>query len=172
MDAHDEERHESRCVFRDILHTCRRRSDSEFREINVESLKEARKKRKDNFYNRLSKDTSTVTAHEKCNLKYKSSDHIRRHLMRSAASANEGRWSGGAIKRTRQSHSAIPFDFKSDCIFCGITCDVKTDDRHPNRCSKKKGMLLRRADRGKGKKSVKEVLLKVYLVKNKFFGQF
>ena len=43
MDAHDEERHESRCVFRDILHTCRRRSDSEFREINVESLKEARK---------------------------------------------------------------------------------------------------------------------------------
>ena len=80
MDVQDEEGHESRCVFRNILHACRRRSDSEFREIKVESLKEASRKRKDNFYNRLSKDTSTLTAHEKCNLEYKSSEHIRCHL--------------------------------------------------------------------------------------------
>ena len=33
MDVQDEERHESRCVFRKILYTCRRRRDSEFREI-------------------------------------------------------------------------------------------------------------------------------------------
>ena len=79
---HDEEGHESRCVFRGILHTCRRRSDSEFRETNVGSLKEVSRKCKDNFYNRLSKDSSTLTAHEKCNLEYKSSDHIRRHLKR------------------------------------------------------------------------------------------
>ena len=159
-------------MFRDIFHTCRKRSDSEFREINVDSLKEASRKRKDNFYNRLSKDTSTLTAHEKCNLENKYLDHIRHHLKQSVASANEGQWSGGAIKCTRQSHSAIPFDFKSDCIFCGIACDVKTDDRHPNQDSEKKGMLSWTADRGKGKKSVKEVLLKVYLAKNKFFGQF
>ena len=49
MDAHDEERHESRCMFRGTLDTCRRRINSEFREINVESLKEASRKRKDNF---------------------------------------------------------------------------------------------------------------------------
>ena len=55
MDAHDKERHESRGVFRDTLHTCRRRSDSEFREINVESLKEISRRCKDNFYNTLSK---------------------------------------------------------------------------------------------------------------------
>ena len=116
MDAYDEKRLESRCVFRDILHTCSRRSHSEFREINVESLKKASRKRKENFYNRLSKDTGTLTAHEKCNLEYKSLDHIRRYLKRSSASANEGQWSGGAIKCTRRSHSAMPFDFKSDCI--------------------------------------------------------
>ena len=171
MDAHDEERHESRCMLRDILHAQRRRSDSEFREINVESFKEASRKRKENFYNRLSKDVRTLTAHEMCNLGYKSSYHIRRHLKRSAASANKGQWSGGAIKRTRRSHSAIPFDFKSDCIFCSIACDVKTDDRHPNRRSKRKAILSRTADRGKGKKSVKEVLLKVYLV-NSFWDSF
>ena len=136
MDMQDEEGHECRCVFRNILHTCKRKSDSEFRDVNLESLKEASRKRKDNFYNTLSKDTSTLTAHEKCNLECKFSDHIRRHLKRYAASANEGQWSGGAIKRTRRSHSAIPFDFKSDCIFCGIACDVKVDDRHPNRRSK------------------------------------
>ena len=65
----------------------------------------------------------------------------------------------------------MPFDFKSDCIFCGIACDIKTDDRHPNRRSKKKGMLSQTADKGKGKKSVKDVPLKVYLVKIKFFRQ-
>ena len=147
----DEERHEFRCVLRNILHTCRRRSDSEFREVNMNILKEASRKREDNFYNGLSKDTSTLTTHEK----YKSSDHIGRHLKQSAASANKDQWSGGAIKHTRWSHSAIHFDFKSDCIFCGIACDVKKDDRHPNRCSKNKGILSLIADRGKGKKSKK-----------------
>ena len=46
-----QEGHESKCVFKNILHTCRGRSDSEFRQVNVESLKEASRKRKDNFYN-------------------------------------------------------------------------------------------------------------------------
>ena len=75
------------------------------------------------------------------------------------------------FKCTSWSHSAMPFDFKSDCIFCGIACDIKTDDKHPNRRSKKKGMLSQTVDKGKGKKSVKDVPLKVYLVKNKFFRQ-
>ena len=156
MDMQDEEENQSRCLFRNILHKCRRRSDSGFKEVNVQSLKEASRKREDNFYNRLSKDTSTLTAHEKCDLDYKFSDHIRRHLKRSAASANEGQWSGETIKRTWWSHSAIPLNFKSDCIFCGIVCDVKTDDRLPNRCSKKKGILSRTADisqRNQSKKS-------------------
>ena len=48
MDVQDEEGHESRCVFRNILQTCRRRSDSGFREVNVEGLKEASRNRKDN----------------------------------------------------------------------------------------------------------------------------
>ena len=64
MDVHDEERHESIGVFRYILNTCRRRSDSEFREIKMESLKASRK-RKDNFYKRLSKGTRTLTIHIK-----------------------------------------------------------------------------------------------------------
>ena len=93
---------------------------------NMDSLKETSRKHKDNFYNRLSKDTSTLTAHETCNLEYNFLDHIRRHLKQSAASANERQWSGGAIKHARRSHSAIPFDFKSGRIFCGIACDVKT----------------------------------------------
>ena len=59
------------------------RSDSEFREVNAESLKEASRKRKGNVYNGLLKDTDTLTAHEKCNLEYKSSDHIRSHLKQS-----------------------------------------------------------------------------------------
>ena len=46
-----QEGHESKCVFKNILHTCRGRSNSEFRQVNVESLKEASIKRKDNFYN-------------------------------------------------------------------------------------------------------------------------
>ena len=107
MNVQDEERYESRCVFRNILHTCRRRRDSEFRETNVRSLKEATGKHKDNFCNGLLKDTSKLTAHEKYNLKYKSSDHIRWHLKRSLASANKYHWSSVAIKCTRRSHSAI-----------------------------------------------------------------
>ena len=79
MDVQEEEGHESRYVFRNILYACRKRSSSEFREVNVECLKEASRKREDNFYNGLSKDTSTLTAHEKRILEYKSSDHIRRH---------------------------------------------------------------------------------------------
>ena len=146
MDVQDEEGHESRCVFRNILYTCRRRSESEFREANS--------KRKGIIYNGLSKDTNSLTAHKKCNLEYKSSDHIKRHSKRSAASANDSQWNGGAIKHTRRSHSAIPFDFKSDFIFCGIACYVKTDDRHPNTHSKKKGMLSQTAGRRNGKKSV------------------
>ena len=39
-----QEGHESKCVFKNILHTCRGRSDSEFRQVNVESLKEASQK--------------------------------------------------------------------------------------------------------------------------------
>ena len=70
MDVQDEEEHESGCVFRNILHTCRRRSDSQFREVNLESLKEARRKRKDSIYNGLLKDTSTLTTHEKFNIIY------------------------------------------------------------------------------------------------------
>ena len=167
----NEEGHESRFVFRNILHTCRRRSDSEFREVNVESLKEASRKHKDNFYNGLLKDTATLTTHEECNLEYKSSDHIRRLLTQSAASANKSQWSGGAIIRTRWSRSAIPFDFKSDCIFSGIACDVKTNDSYPNWCLKRKVMLSQTANKEKEKESAKEVLLKVYLVKNKFSGQ-
>ena len=88
-------------------------------------LKEASKKCKDNFYNRLSKDTSTLTAHEKCNFEYKSSDLTSRHLKQFAASAYEGWWRGGAIKRTKRPQSLIPFQFKSDCIFCGIACDSR-----------------------------------------------
>ena len=91
MDVHDEERHESIGVFRYILNTCRRISDSEFREIKVESLKEASRRRKDNFYKRLSKGTRTLTVHENCNLEYKSSDHI-------TSSAYEGQWSSGAYQ--------------------------------------------------------------------------
>ena len=72
MDVQDEEGHKSKYLIRNILHTCRRRSDQHFRELNVESLKEAGRKRKENFYNRLSKDTSTLSAHEMCNLEYKS----------------------------------------------------------------------------------------------------
>ena len=125
MDVQNEEGHESRCVFRNILHKCRRRNDSEFREPNVENFNEASRKIKDKFYDGLSKDTSTLIAHEKHNLEYKSSDHIRHHLKRFA---NEGPWSVGAIKCTRWSFSAINFDFKSDCIFCGIACDDKTND--------------------------------------------
>ena len=172
MNAQNEEEHESRYVLRNILHTSKKRSDSEFWKVNVESLKEAGRKYKDNFFNGLVKNISTLTAREKCNLEYKSSDHIRRHLKRSATSASKGQWSGGAIKRTRQSQSAMSFDFRSDCIFCIIACDVKTDDRQPNRPSREKGMLSRTADREEVKKSVKEVILKVYLVTNKFFGQF
>ena len=152
------------CV-QEHLHTYRKRSDSKFKGVNVESLKEACRKHKDNFYNGLSKDATTLTAHEKCNLEYKYLDHIRRHLKQSPASANEGQWSGGAIKRTRRSYSAIPFHFKSDCIFYGITCDVKTDDRHPNQWYANTDNRER-----KGKKSVKEVLLKVFFYQKQVFG--
>ena len=62
MDVQEEEGHESRYVFRNILYACRKRTSSEFREVNVECLKEASRKREDNFYNGLSKDTSTLTA--------------------------------------------------------------------------------------------------------------
>ena len=139
-------------MFRGILHTC----DSEFREINVESLKEASRKRKNNFYNRLPKDSSTLTTHEKCNLEYKSSDHIRSHLKRSAASANEGQWRSVAIKRTRQLHSAILFDLKSDCIFCGIACDVKTDDRTLISAHKRKGCYHGKPIEEKGRSQSKK----------------
>ena len=137
----------------------------------MESLEEAGRKHKDNVCNGQLKDTATLTTHEECNLEYKSSDHIRRLLTQSAASSNKIQWSGGAIIRTRWSHSAIPFDFKSDCIFSGIACDVKADDSYPSWCLKRKVMLSQTANKEKGKKSVKEVLLKIYLVKNKFSGQ-
>ena len=47
----------------------------------MESLKEACRKRKDNFYKSLPKDTRILTAHEKCNLEYKFSDRIRNYFQ-------------------------------------------------------------------------------------------
>ena len=76
-------------------------------------------------------------------LLYKFLDHIKDHLNRSATSANEGQWSGAAIKSTRRLRSTIPFDFKSGSIFCGIACDVNTDDKHPISAQKRKGCYHR-----------------------------
>ena len=117
----------------------------------MESLEEASRKHKDNVCNGQLKDTATLTTHEECNLEYKSSDHIRRLLTQSAASSNKIQWSGGVIICTRWSHSAIPFDFKSDCIFSGIACDVKADDSYSSWCLKRKVMLSQTANKEKGK---------------------
>ena len=69
-----------------------------------------------------------------------------------------------AVPAKRCRRSEIPaFNFKVNCLFCGNFCEVKKDLKHPDRWKKNKGILCRTADRGKGKKSFKDVLLKVIL---------
>ena len=53
----------------------------------------------------------------------------------------------------------ISFDFKKSCFMCGSERIVEPDPKHPSRWNKKKGVLCRAADKGKGKQFFRDVLL-------------
>ena len=110
-------------------------------------------------------DDEEIILHRACLLEYTSSDHIRRHLKRKSNSKQQ---EPVPTKRTRRSNAS--FDFKKNCLFCAKSCSIEPHSKHPERWRKNKGMLRRTADRGKGKKLVKEVLLEAnYFF---FFRQF
>ena len=147
---------EKLCVFKHILEcsiTC---------ELSEDCLSEARKekvvqcsiRRNDNLHAGL--DLSSIHYHKNCYLTYTSNDHINRYLKRTHS--EEAGTSD--VKRSRRL-STEKFDFKQNCIICGKYCNVIKDKKHPDRWKKNKGFLCRTADRGKGKLSFKETLLKV-----------
>ena len=68
---------------------------------------------------------------------------------------------GPIAKRLNRSSVNI-FDFKRNYFICGQYCEVTLDPK--NNRENNRGILRQVADRGKGNKSLKEVLLEIVVI--------
>ena len=155
MEKHTEE-DEAVCILIELLSNCHKRRTTDLiklSETRLQTIIKASKKRKDNLdiY-----DSEEIMAHKACLLEYTSSDHISRHLKRKSNGKQQELL---PTKCTRRLNASL--DFKKNCFFCANSCNIEPDSKHYDRWRKNKGMLCRTADREKGKKLVKEVLLEV-----------
>lgn len=82
-------------------------------------------------YKELHGDFIPFKFHQNCVSTYTSEQHTKRALVKAQKEANEKDILVPA-KRTRRSE--VPsFDWKLHCLFCGETCPVIPDPRHPDR---------------------------------------
>ena len=97
-----------------------------------------------------------VMAHKACKLEYTSSYQIGRYLKRKS---NDKQEEVVRSKRNRRSNASVGFE--KNYRFCANSCSTDPDPKHAGRQRKNKGMLRQTANRGKGKKLVKQVLIVV-----------
>ena len=99
----------------------------------------------------------TISCHRNCVCTYTSKDHISRFLKRKGQ-CTKAATDQPKSKILRRSDSPA-FDFQQHCLFCGQLCVMTPDPCHPDCWRQVK--LCRTADRGKGKKSFKDVIIDV-----------
>ena len=152
----DTKEDEAVCIFIELLNNCHKRRTIDFRKLSetrLQTVIKASKKRKDNVDIHNNEEIMT---HKACLLKYTSSNFISKHLK---CKSNGKKQELVPTKCTRRSNAS--FEFKKICLFCANSCNIEPDSKHPDRWRKNKGILCCTADRGKEKKSVKEVILEV-----------
>lgn len=146
------------CIFQDVVESCavdKCYAKNELTKNRKETVISSSIKRKDDFHQRI-ENFSSYKYHNLCYTYYTSKEKIDRHLKR----INEQPVVGPSAKRLNRS-SVSMFNFKRNCFICGQHCEVTPDPKNPGRWEKNRGILCRTADRGKGNKSFKEVLLEV-----------
>ena len=68
-----------------------------------------------------------VYVHKSCVSTYTSKQHISRHLKRKGDTTADA-----YVSPKRRRRSGTPtFEFREHCLFCGETCDVTKDVKHP-----------------------------------------
>ena len=94
----------------------------------------------------------TIYCHRDCASSYTSSYHINRYLKRTGSSSS----SNEPLPTKRTWSDIKQFEFRENCLFCGETCALIPDPRHPDRWQK--AVLCRTADHP-GRQSFKEAIL-------------
>ena len=98
----------------------------------------------------------TIGCHRNCVSTYTSKERLNRHRKRESSAA-ESDPSQPLLKQRRSTVQG--FSFKEQCIFCGESCAIEKDKKHPDRW--RRAVLCRTVDASPGKKSFKESILKV-----------
>ena len=127
----------------------------------IQTIVKFSKEYKDYFYLTLEeklRDNPNVTigCHRNCVSTYTSKERLNRHRKRESSAA-ESDPSQPPIKQRRSTVQG--FSFKEQCIFCGESCAIEKDKKHPHRW--RRAVLRRTADASPGKKSFKKSILKV-----------
>ena len=159
----DAKEDETVCIFIELLSNCSKTHTTDLIKLSdtrLQTVLKSSKKGKDdlNIHN-----DEGIMACKACFLEYTSYDHISRHLRRKSNSKQQELV---PTKRTRRSIAS--FDFKKKLLFCANSGSIEPDSKHRDRWRKNKGMLCCTADRGKGKRPVKDVLLEENI--SLFFG--
>ena len=146
------------CIFRDVLESCsvdKCYAVNELTKTRKDTVISSNIKQKDDFH-KIIENFSTFKYHDLCYTYYTSKEKINRHLKR----INEQSVDGPSAKRLNQS-SVRMFNFKRNSFICGQYCEATPDPKNPGQWGKNRGILCRTADRGKGNKSFKDVLLEI-----------
>ena len=123
----------------------------------IQTIVKFSKEYKDDFYLTLEeklRDNPNVTigCHRNCVSTYTSKERLNRHRKRESSAA-ESDPSQPPIKQRRSTVQG--FSFKEQCIFCGESCAIEKDKKHPHRW--RRAVLCRTADASPGKKSFKKI---------------
>lgn len=95
----------------------------------------------------------TVKCHRNCASTYTSSIQVKRHKRKNPESP-----SPYILPKTRKRSSLPAFIFNEHCLFCGETCVIEKDPKHPKRW--RPAYPCRKIGDASGKKSLKETILK------------
>lgn len=147
------------CLFEEYLSICPGDNENliSISETRFNSVKDASESRKDSLKLTLSEDHEKIRyAHKNCLSTYTSKTHIKRYIKRCSEQNNTS--SEVPCKRLRRSQ-VTQFEWKTCCFFCGKTCLITPDPKHPDRW--RKAFECRTSERGKGNLTFKEVILKV-----------
>ena len=127
--------------------------------VGAQRLCTASRSRLDNLHELLSDGTDTkYWCHKSCVSTYTSKSHIKHHISKTDDAP--------PTKRSRRSEQEA-FSFQEHCFLCGKTCEEK-DPRNPKRW--RPFSFCRTADRGKGQKSFKDVILETCTERNDEWG--
>ena len=96
----------------------------------------------------------TIKCHRNCASTYTSSSHLNRFLKRQK---KEQDTRPPPAKKTRKATMTYGFVFQEHCLFCGKTCNLQRDPKHPDRW--RPAYLCREAISKGGKKSFKDTIL-------------